>query len=1170
MATSKGPLASALSSATPAVIEGLPPAGLPYLLAKEGFDDPLVVVAAEEERAEQIAQDLRAFGVADVRLFPGEPHVPFEDVSPDPRLVFEQLGIRQRILANDRPRVVVVVASALLDRWLPDPDFLAATDIWVEGQVLSRDHIAAHLVLCGYQPVALVEDEGTFAVRGGVVDLFPPGRERPIRLDLFGDEIASIKSFDPATQRASEKHESLTLHPIRGVLFTDATVGRALKHLGELADTTEIPTRRLHSLTADIEQRNYFFGIEALWPLFYDGGARILDTLIAPGVVVVIDAPERVEAELMARWERAGHEHQRAMEHHRIAVTVEAHCAPPEQVWALVEKAARVLAVPVADDRAAPSLPIRITDWRDLVRDIELRRADTSKGEILDPLLVELKRRFDKRHDVFLVCGSRGNGERLRELLKARKLDLPLHDALPDPVTLGQPRRTPRVAIAIAALSGGIRDEQGGVAIITDVEVFGAARRIEGRRRRQPPAEGLATLRDLSEGDFVIHVDHGIGRYLGLKRLILAGVDGDYVHLEYAGGDRLYVPVYRIGQLQHYRGPHDGVRLDKLGGSRWERAKQRVKDAVLALAHELLAVQARRATLKGFAFALPDDHFRAFEATFPFEETPDQQRAIDEVLHDLTREEPMDRLVCGDVGFGKTEVAVRAAFLATLSGKQVAVLVPTTVLAEQHGQTFRERLRGEAVTVEVLSRFRSPADTRAIIQRVKTGGIDILIGTHRMLSADVAFKELGLLVVDEEHRFGVKQKERIKQLKSHVHVLSMSATPIPRTMHMAVTGLRNLSIITTPPADRMSIRTEVTRFDEEVITEAIRRELKRGGQVFVVHNRIQSIAAMAELVQRLVPEAKVVVGHGQMTADKLEKIMVDFVRRDTNVLVSTAIIESGIDIPTANTMIVNRADTFGLSQLYQLRGRIGRGRERAHAYLLLPRSDRVGKDALERLAVLKRFSELGSGFQVASFDLDLRGAGDLLGADQSGHIAAVGFELYTELLKEAVERVKGQAAHLAIEPDIKLPVTAVLPETYIPEPINRLAFYQRMAQSLTDTGIFDVLAEIEDLYGKAPEEAQHLVEVMVIRRRLQSFGIVALSGSVVENEVRLGLSFIPQPLVDPKALAALVQRQPKQYRLLPSGRLMLTVPAKPDLSPMEFLREVREALGRLPILAVGG
>ncbi|MBC7793477.1 MAG: transcription-repair coupling factor, partial [Clostridia bacterium] len=657
--------------------------------------------------------------------------------------------------------------------------------------------------------------------------------------------------------------------------------------------------------------------------------------------------------------------------------------------------------------------------------------------------------------------------------------------------------------------------------------------------------------------------DHGIGRYLGLSRLVLNGVDGDYVQLEYDGGDKLYVPTYRLSVLQRFRG-EKATRLDKLGGTRWAKAKQRVREAVLAMAHDLLALQARRASEPGLKLPAPDEHYTAFEANFPYEETVDQQKAIDDVLGDLQRGRPMDRLVCGDVGYGKTEVALRGAAHTVFSGYQVAVLVPTTVLAEQHGERFKERFDGTPITVEVLSRFRTSKESREILDRVREGRIDILIGTHRLLSADVQFKKLGLLVVDEEQRFGVKHKERIKQLRAEVHVLTLSATPIPRTMHMAVVGLRDLSLITTPPAARVGIRTEVARYDEELIEEVVRRELVRGGQVFFVHNRVQSINKYADMLRRMIPEARVAVGHGQMPGEELEKIMVDFVHRQSNVLVCTAIIESGIDIPSANTMIVNRADTFGLAQLYQLRGRIGRSRERAFAYLLIPPEELLTKDATERLAVLKRFSDLGSGFQIASHDLDLRGAGDLLGAEQSGNIAAVGFELYTELLKEAVERARtGHRTRVDVEPDIKVPVAAVLPEAYLPDPMLRLELYQRMASAETDEGVFDVYSEISDRFGEPPAEVANLAEIMVIRRRLKSVGAMSLSAANDKGLVKIGVAFVQDASVDRDDLTKKLQLFPARYKLLPSGRLQITVQLAEDAPPAEFLRTIRQEVGQL-------
>jgi transcription-repair coupling factor (superfamily II helicase) len=1147
-------------------IEGVPDAALAYLIKSAIDERPLLVVTATLERAEQLAADLLAYGVGGTRLFIGDQHVAYEGVSPDPDLVAARLTLRALVRQGARPPVIVADAASLMSRWLPEAAFAGATSTWSSGAAVDREELVHQLVRCGYQRTTLVEDEGTFAVRGGIIDLFPPTRAEPLRLDLFGDELASIKSFDPATQRTSETLAALTLYPIREVIFDRDAVQRAQARLLELNEVGSVPTRRISQLIAEVGTCNYFFGIEELWPLFYDGSAAVIDTLVTPDTTVVLDKPESIDKTLDERWSRAVAEQQRQEQRREVALPLDTLYLPEEDLRGRQAAQRRLLFAPLTvDEPGAAIWRPEISDWHDLQRELGLRRADATRGEILDPVVAELKTRFGHGQEVFLACGSPGNAERLHELLLARRIDLPVFTSgFPDLQAARSPKQGPRRAIVVSALSGGLVDDERGLAILTDGEIFGSPLRRAKKSKAAPSAEGLTNLRDLVAGDYVIHVDHGVGRYLGLKRIILNGADGDYVHLEYQGGDKLYVPIFRLNLLQRYRGPLAAAKLDKLGGMRWLRAKQRVKDAVLAMAHELLALQAQRHALPGFALPQPDEHFRAFEAAFAFEETPDQQRAIDEVLGDLVKDTPMDRLVCGDVGFGKTEVAVRAAFLAVLGKKQVAVLVPTTVLAEQHGMTFRDRLGPQGITVEVLSRFRGPKEVQGILSRLRMGGVDVLIGTHRMLSTDVVFKGLGLLVIDEEHRFGVKHKERIKQLRAHVHVLTLSATPIPRTMHMAMTGLRDLSLIQTPPVDRTAIRTEVTRFDEGLIAEAIRRELHRGGQVFVVHNRIRSIGAMAELVRRLVPDARVGVAHGEMAGETLERVMVDFVRRQLQVLVSTAIIESGLDIPSANTMIVNRADMFGLAQLYQLRGRIGRGRERAFAYLLLPRGEQVTGPAAERLAILKRFSELGSGFSIATHDLDMRGAGDLLGAEQSGHVAAVGFELYTELLSEAVEQLKGTKHAPAIEPEIKLPIAAVLPESYVPEPVQRLAYYQRLSQASSDEAIFNIIGEIRDIYGESPEEVECLGEVMVIRRRLMALGALALSADQVERDIRIAIAFGPDATVDRDDLALRLQREPHTYRLLPSGRLQIRTVAPPEGLPARwFLRNVRETIGTL-------
>ena len=1161
-----GGFAEALQSQRHLLLEGLPPAGLAYLTAQ--LPGRLVVLTADDDRAERLAADLQGFGSDDVLYLAADDALPFEDVAPDPQAAASRLALRQRLQAGPVPHVVVASAAAVQGRWMPAADFAAASATYAVDQEVDRDALARVLVRCGYQAVNFVEDEGTFAIRGGVVDVFVPQSKLPQRIDLFGDEIASIKTFSPESQRTFDSQTSLTIFPIREVIYTDENVRRAQAWLRDLGERVAIPTRRLRALSDEIGQQRYFYGVEALWPIFYGDSEALLPALVGAETTLVLEDGAAVEAVWRKRWLRAESERDKAKEHHQPVVAVDCHLTPTDQLLGFGAQSLRVESVPLALSNDLAPYPHALRDCRELAAELSARRTDVSRGEILDPLLAVLDRRIRAGDRVFFACNTRGHAERLRELLLARKVDVPLWER--GALVQWLAGRGPQAALGVAPLGASLDDPKAGVLLVSDVDIFATAPKRLARSRKRAQTPGLSSLRDLQENDPVIHQDHGIGRYLGLKRLILNGVDGDYVHLEYADGDKLYVPVYHLNVLQRYSGPTAHVKLDKLGGTRWLRAKQRVKDAVLAIAHELLALQAARRARPGYRMPKPDAHFRAFEAAFPHEETPDQQKAIDDVLADLQKDTPMDRLVCGDVGYGKTEVAIRATYLAVLGKRQVAVLVPTTVLAEQHRATFAERLQAEGVVVEVLSRFRSAKETGDILKRLRAGAVDVVIGTHRLLSADVAFHDLGLLVVDEEQRFGVKNKERIKQMRSQVHVLTLSATPIPRTLHMASVGLRDLSIIQTPPVERSAIRTEVLRFDETVMAEAIQRELHRGGQVFVVHNRVQSIEAMAHLVQRLVPTAAVGIAHGQMTADQLERIMVDFVRRTYNVLVCTAIIESGIDIPSANTMIVNRADAFGLAQLYQLRGRIGRGRDRAYAYLMLPRSDKIGQDATARLAVLKRFSELGAGFMIASHDLELRGAGDLLGADQSGSIAAVGFELYTELLAEAVERARGQKTqeHEVQEPEIKLPVAAVLPESYVPEPMQRLAFYQRMAQAPSDAAIFDVVAEVREVYGPAPDEVEALAEVMVLRRRLRALGAVGLSANSDKGVVKIGVTFAPSAPVDREDLVKRCQKERDRYRLLPSGRLAITVPG-PDVAQVgPFLQAVRREIGALQ--RVGG
>ena len=1173
-------------------LEGLAPTVLHYVLARDAAPTPLLVVAPDDEAAAQTAQELQALGRPDVFLLAGEVHTPFEVAAVSAREALARLGLRRRLLANEAPQTLVCSAPALQGSWMPEEAFVGAQASLRRGEDVDRDALLRRLIACGYQRVNQVEDEGTFAVRGGTVDVYPPGFAQPLRLDLFGDELAEIRAFVPQTQALGAHFASWTLSPIRDVIYAPQHVACAVAWLRAAREHSDVPTSRIRELIAAVEGHQYFFGIEALWPIFYPTRERVWDALHKAYPQLAVTDVEACRALWRARAERAQTERVRAVADFGPQPEVEAHVAEPQQLCADVVGAARWQHAPVWFGGEATEAAPPLRNFAALGQALAVRRKQADAGDLLGPLLDWLRHRGTGYGRVAFACNNHGSAMRLRELLAARKVRVRVVEA-PLPVaamgTSAKGRASPAdsrggvaTTVHVAPLACGIDDPELGLAVLSDAELFGSAPVVRERRRRTPRPEGLNTLRDMRAGDLTIHQDHGIGRFEGLKRLVVDGVDGDFVQLTYADGDRLFVPVYRLSLLKRYHGSAANAQLDKLGGVRWERAKRRVRDAVLSTAHTLLALEARRRAQQGFALPPPKEAYAAFVSSFPFEETPDQHKAIVATLADMQREVPMDRLVCGDVGFGKTEVAMRATFLAIEAGKQVAVLVPTTVLAEQHRQNFAARLAPFGAVVESLSRFRSPKEAKEVLARLKNKQVDVLIGTHRLLSGDAHFADLGLLVVDEEQRFGVKHKERIKQLRAHVHVLTLSATPIPRTLHMATAGLRDLSLIQTPPLERSAIRTEVLRYDAEVLQEAIRRELHRGGQVFVVSNRVQGIDDVATQLRLLVPEAEVLVGHGQMSGHELEEVMVRFVHRKAQILLCTTIIESGIDIPSVNTMVVLRADTFGLSQLYQLRGRIGRGRERAYAYLMLPQNEALSKDALARLHLLKRFSELGSGFQVASHDLELRGAGDLLGADQSGHIASVGFELYTQLLHEAVEQARGQGPRQDVEPDIKVAVSAVFPERYMPEPIDRITFYQRMAEAADEAAIYEVIGEVQEIFGPVPEEAEALVALMLLRGRLRQLGATTLSAAldVTDREVlKVGVMFAADAAVDRLHLVELCQQPGSVFRLLPSGRLAIATkgpalqPADADRGRNEpyvlgkdLLTAVQQALGPLRVL----
>jgi transcription-repair coupling factor (superfamily II helicase) len=783
---------------------------------------------------------------------------------------------------------------------------------------------------------------------------------------------------------------------------------------------------------------------------------------------------------------------------------------------------------------AQDPLDIGSRDHDDLTRAVKAARASKGKNATLAPLVRRIGYWREHGLRVFVTARAQTQAERLVTLLRHQVVACKARLATFDPAWLDE--SVEDVQVVVGPLAHGVVLPTEGLVLVTEEEIFGS--RVHRRRDRARSADKtrpfLEDLRSLAPGDFVVHVEHGIGRYLGLVHKTVGSLTVDLIAIEYAGGDKLYLPVWRLNQLEKYvGGEHAAPKVDRLGGSTFARTKARVAREVRKMADELLRLYAERQALPGEAIAPADDDYRAFEATFPFDETNDQARAIDDVNKDLESTRPMDRLVCGDVGFGKTEVALRAAFRVAMAGKQVAILCPTTVLAQQHHRTFEARMAGYPVTIRALSRFQTKKELEESMLGLKEGKVDVIIGTHRLLSKDVHFKHLGLLVVDEEQRFGVAHKERIKQLRAQVDVLTLTATPIPRTLQMAVTGMRDLSLITTPPVDRRAVRTVVTRWDENVVREAVQRELARGGQCFYVYNRVDKLYEKAQRLQELVPQARIAVAHGQMNEDALEETMLDFVDGRYDVLASTAIIESGLDIPRANTMVIDRADLFGLAQLYQLRGRVGRSKERAYCYLVVPPTNAMTDESRSRIEALERHTELGSGFQIASLDLEMRGAGDLLGGEQSGNVAGVGFDMFCRMLEDAVHEMKGEEVTHDVDPELSFDVEALLPEDYVTDVGVRLSLYKRLASASDEANVSELAAEMEDRFGPPPEEARRLVKLMALKtelRRLRALGCEA-NARVVTLHLR------EDTPLDPVKITALIKRTRGAWKLTPDMRL---------------------------------
>ena len=1109
------------------------------LLAAAGrLNGPTVVIMRSSHQAQLLARDLELLNGdgLPLRVFPDHETLPYDPFSPHPDIIASRLTTLAGLPGLERG-ILLTSISALLQRLPPAAYITQRSFSLAAGDALVIERFRRRLEHAGYEAAEQVYQAGQFAVRGSVVDLFPAGSAAPFRLDLFDEEIESIREFDPDSQRSTGRVDRIDLLPAREYPCDESgldTFRRAFRN------RFDVDTRHVN-LYQDLRAGVHPQGLEQYLPLFYGETSCLLDYLaVKPHAVLqdgVDDAARDLARRTHERWEQRRHDVERP-----ILEPGELFFAPDEIGGRLDGLAQTVLPPAEAPAPRAPYFASRPPP------DLHIHE----RGKEPAAALLDFIAGFTGR--VLFAADTPGRREVLRGALSSFGLN-------PEPCASFAAFRTgsARLGLAVLPVDEGFicpLADDGELALLTESQLFGGRSRPKAERRssERDPDAIIRNLTDLAAGAPVVHEDHGVGRYRGLETLEIDDRPAEFLMLEYAGGDKLYVPVSSLHLVSRYTGSDpESAPLHRLGGKQWEKARKKAAQQVRDVAAELLDLYARRLAREGFAFPLDERLYAEFVSDFPFEETADQQRAIDAVIGDLTSPMPMDRVVCGDVGFGKTEVALRAAFVAVQAGRQVALLVPTTLLAQQHFATFSDRLADWPVRVELLSRFRSGKQVGEVLDALRDGSIDIVIGTHRLIQRDVRFKRLGLVIIDEEQRFGVQQKERLKQLRAEVDLLTLTATPIPRTLNMAMSGIRDLSIIATPPARRMAIKTLISEWDRGILREALLRELQRGGQVFFLHNEVRNIERIAREVQELAPNARVAVAHGQLPERELETVMLDFYRQRYNVLVCTTIIESGIDVPTANTIVINRADRFGLAQLHQLRGRVGRSHHRAYAYLVVPDRRALTADARKRLDAIASLEELGAGFTLATHDLEIRGAGELLGAEQSGQINQVGFSLYSDMLARAVAALQNGEEPDLEQPlrrgvDIELHMPALIPETYLADVQARLTLYKRIASARDAAGLRELQVEMIDRFGLLPDPVKNLFEVAGLRLEAERVGITRLDFGPQGGR----LEFSEDTRADPRALIRLVQESRGRY--LMDGPQMLRIRAEAD-DPRDRIRE---------------
>ena len=1122
-------------------LRGLANASTAYLLATLIDDFPnksFLIVLPSQREAEQVLEEICAYTVSaalettslvDVQsrmnLFPGWNRKIFDGIAPSKETVADRIRCLEYLLYKERS-IIVTSSRAMLYRLPPRHRFAEACCVLNLGDEIDPDDVAALLIRGGYQNVELVEVKGEFARRGDILDIYPLTANTPIRVEFFGDEIDTIRAFDPISQRSTESIESVTFTPLREVLSTDVSVDHwqiqadALiqEHTApQLINTVREITQSLTEAASSqyrLQESQLDDGIEGFLPMLVPETELLSDYLPDDTVVCFIEP----------QWQKreASQMHEQMQELYEKKLAESNLMVPPDKLLVSFETLSTELEkYSVVSSSLAP--PREVMDNEISPLHFEMKPLVLPSGNY-QTVINQMKTWTEEGTRIHVFCETPQQSKRVSEILAERELF------------------PPDICTSVGAISEGFLNESLNLAVISEDELFGSRHHRRPIRHR-PSTDGtpILSLIDLKVGDYVVHVSHGIAIYDGIRRLAIDGKSQDFLILRYSADDILYVPTYQVDLVQKYIGSKDNAykpRVDRLGGAAWSRRKGRVKKSIEQMAGELLKLYALRQARKGFSFPAEVPWQTEFEALFPYQETNDQLQAIEDVKADMEGERPMDRLVCGDVGYGKTEIALRAAFKAVMSEKQVAVLVPTTILALQHYDTFEKRFQPFPVNIEMLNRFRTPKEIKQIKKGLADGTIDVVIGTHSLLSKTVEFDNLGLLIVDEEHRFGVKHKEKIKQFKETIDVLTLTATPIPRTLHMSLVGIRDFSVINTPPADRLPIQTYVMPYDSDVIREAITAELGRGGQVFFVHNRVQDIQSMALAIQKLAPDARIAIAHGQMPERELETIMLEFVRHKHDILVCTMIIESGLDIPNVNTILINRADALGLAQLYQLRGRVGRATLQAYGYLFYPQDRAITEGAQKRLRVIEEFTDLGSGFKIALRDLEIRGTGNILGAEQHGHIVTVGYELYCRLLEDAVMALKGEKVEETVETRISLPVEAYLPDDYVPDSRQKVSIYKKIAGLKDREALNELREELMDRYGAIPEPAEMLLQIANIKQLSQHLGII----TIVAGKEQVKVTFDERkPRINVKKFIEIVH-QNKNLQLLPPAQLKIRMP----------------------------